>query len=48
MNQLQDLLTNFESVLDQSIGKTWEAKNLPVNLEVMASELNGQVWQNPL
>jgi len=38
MNQLQDLLTNFETVLDQSIGKTWEAKNLPVNLEVMASE----------
>jgi len=38
MNQLQDLLANFETVTDQSIGKTWEAKNLPINLEAMASE----------
>ena len=38
MNQLQDLLTNFETVTDRSIKKTWEAKNLPINLEVMASE----------
>ena len=38
MNQLQDLLANFETVTDRSIKKTWEAKNLPINLEVMASE----------
>ena len=38
MNQLQDLLTNFETVTAQSIKKTWEAKNLPINLETMASE----------
>ena len=38
MNHLNNLLVNFEVVLDQSIKKTWEAKNLPVNLEVMANE----------
>jgi len=38
MNQLPDLLENFEQVLDHSIGKTWEAKNLPINLEIMANE----------
>lgn len=38
MKQLPDLLSNFEEVLEQCIEQTWEAKNLPVNLEVMAKE----------
>ncbi len=38
MKQLPDLLLNFEKVLQRSIRETWEAKNLPVNLEVMAKE----------
>lgn len=38
MKQLPDLLSNFEEVLQQCIVQTWEAKNLPVNLEVMAKE----------
>ena len=40
MKQLPDLLLNFEEVLQRSITQTWEAKNLPVNLEVMAKEAN--------
>ena len=38
MKQLPDLLSNFEAILQQCIQQTWEAKNLPVNLEVMAKE----------
>lgn len=38
MKELQDQLSNFEQILQQSIQQTWEAKNLPVNLEVMAKE----------
>ncbi len=38
MKQLSDLLSNFEQILQQSIQQTWEAKNLPINLEVMANE----------
>ncbi len=40
MKELPNLLSNFEQVLQQSIQQTWEAKNLPVNLEVMAKEAN--------
>lgn len=40
MKQLPDLLANFEEVLQESITQTWEAKNLPVNLEIMAKEAN--------
>lgn len=38
MKQLPNLLSNFEATLQHSIKQTWEAKNLPVNLEVMAKE----------
>ena len=38
MKQLPDLLSNFEEVFHQCIEQTWEAKNLPINLEVMAKE----------
>lgn len=36
MKQLEELLANFESVLEQQINKVWEAKNLPINLDAMA------------
>ncbi|MFK7982557.1 MAG: hypothetical protein AB8G86_21430 [Saprospiraceae bacterium] len=38
MKQLPNLLSNFEEIFQHSIQETWEAKNLPVNLEVMAKE----------
>ncbi|MEM1123291.1 MAG: hypothetical protein AAGJ18_22815, partial [Bacteroidota bacterium] len=38
MKQLPDLLDNFEQVVAKSIERTWEAKNLPINLETMANE----------
>ena len=38
MNELKSLLANFESILEQSTQKVWEAKNLPINLETMANE----------
>lgn len=40
MKQLPNLLSNFEKIFQHSIQETWEAKNLPVNLEVMAKEAN--------
>jgi len=38
MKELPNRLSNFEEILQHSIQQTWEAKNLPVNLEVMAKE----------
>ena len=38
MKELPNRLSNFEAILQQSIQQTWEAKNLPVNLEIMAKE----------
>ena len=38
MKELRNRLSDFEAIFQHSIQQTWEAKNLPVNLEVMAKE----------